>query len=140
MELKDKILHLLKQNRRGMTIKQLGEDTGVSRETISKNLQALEYENEVYPVKFGNVQVYCSNHRKYKDRDVLKLNFGNRTIYINRLENEFGEFIKISETRKKEGNWKSMGSILVPPNDLQKLIDALKSIEERPGELEKGAE
>lgn len=134
--MKDAILGQLKENLRGMTISQLVERTGISRETITKHLQALEYQNEIYTVKYGNASVFCSNHRKVKDKDTIKVSLGNRTLFVNRLNNEFGDFIKISETRKKGDQWETKGSILIPPEGLKEFIEALKEIESRPGKLQ----
>lgn len=130
------VLGKLKENLRGMTISQLVESTGISRETITKHLLALGYENEVYTVRYGNAEVFCSNHRKVKDKDTIKVVLGNRTLFVNRLNNEFGDFIKISETRKKGEKWETKGSILVPPEGLKEFIEALKEIEERPEKLQ----
>jgi len=131
------ILNKLTENPRGMTIRQLVEATDLSRETVTRHLMALGYQNDVYTVKFGNVEVFCSNHRKVKDKDTVRVNCGNRTFFVNRLENEFGEFIKISETRKKGEKWETKGSILVPPESLKSFIHALKEIEERPTKIQK---
>lgn len=128
---KDRIFGILKKNPRGMTIHQLAKASELARETVAKHLQALEYENEVYSQKFGNVQVYYSNHRGVKDKDVISLKLGGRTIFVNRLENEFGEFVKISETRKAGETWEKKGSILVPFKDLKEFIKRLREIEER---------
>ncbi|MFA6550872.1 MAG: hypothetical protein WCT36_06005 [Candidatus Gracilibacteria bacterium] len=130
------ILGKLKENLRGMTISQLVEATGISRETITKHLLALGYENEVYTVKFGNAEVFCSNHRKVRDKDTVKVSLGNRTFFVNRLNNEFGDFIKIAETRKIGEKWETKGSILVPPEALKQFIEALKEIDERPEKLQ----
>ena len=136
---RDLILVKLKDNLRGMTISQLVESTNFSRETITKHLQALEYENEIYTVKYGNASVFCSNHRKVKDKDTIKVSLGSRTLFVNRLNNEFGDFIKISETRKKGEKWETKGSILVPPEGLKEFIEALKEIEARPEKLQNNA-
>ena len=131
-----KILQTLKGNPRGMTIKQIVDTTGFSRETVTRHLIELGYHNEVYTVRFGNADVYCSNHRKYRDKDVIRVDCGNRTLFINRLENDFGEFIKISETRKVGDEWVPKGSILVSPNHLSDFIEGLKKIKERPNEVQ----
>lgn len=136
LDTKTKILETIRKNPRGMTIKQIGEGLELSRETVTKHVKSLEYENEVYTVRFGNAEVFCGNHRKYRDKDTIRLNFGSRTLFINRLENDFGEFIKISETRKKENKWEQKGSILVSPENLNDLIDALKEVEQRPKQVQ----
>lgn len=128
----DKILTVLKGNPRGMTIKQLSEQLDVSRETVKKSILALEYQNEIYPVKFGNAEVYVLNHKKIRDMDRIKLNFDSRTIFLNRLKNDYGEFILISETRKKGEKWEKMGSVLIPPDRVKEFIKALKDMDERP--------
>ena len=128
---KERIFGILKENPQGMTINQLAETSELARETVSKHLQALGYENEVYNHKFGNVQVIYSNHRAVKDKDTMKLSLGNRTIFMDRLENEFGEFVKISETRKTGENWEKKGSILMPYDNLKEFIEKLKEIKDR---------
>ena len=79
-------------------------------------------------MRFGNVDVCCSNHRKFPNRDTHKIDLGNRTIFINLLENEYGELIKISETRKKGDKWESKGSVIFNPSDLPKIIEALNKV------------
>jgi DNA-binding transcriptional ArsR family regulator len=131
------ILGKLKENLRGMTISQLVEATKISRETVTKHLLALGYENEVYTVKYGNAEVFCSNHRKVRDKDTIRVNMGSRTLFINRLNNEFGDFIKIAETRKVGEKWEPKGSVIIPPDALPDVIKALESIEKRPNEINK---
>ena len=133
---KELILAKLRDNLRGMTVSQIVEATSFSRETITKYLQALEYENEIYTVKYGNARVFCSNHRKIRDKDSIKITLGNRTLFVNRLNNEFGDFIKISETRRRGEKWETKGSILIPPEGLSEFIRALNEIESRPKKLQ----
>jgi len=125
------MLDVLNDNKRGLTIKDIADKTGFSRETISKHLQALEYENEIYTQKFGNVLVAYPNHKKVRDKDVLRIDAGSRAIFLNRLENEFGEYILISETRKTENGWEKKGSVLIPPDKVKELVAKLSDMEER---------
>lgn len=132
---KQHLLKILDENKRGLTITQISEISNFSRETISKHLKILEYENEIYNKKFGNVQVFYRNHRKFKDKDTIPIHLGNRTIFTNLLENEYGEFIKIAETRKIGDNWVQKGSIMIPFDKTSELIKALEAIEKRTKEL-----
>jgi predicted transcriptional regulator len=125
------IIQTLISNPRGLTINDVAGNCSLSRETAVKHLQALELQNEVYTKHFGNVQVFYSNHRKLKDKDVIKLNWGNRTIFINLLENEYGEFAKISETRKVGEKWETKGSVLIPKEKLDEFVLALKDTSKR---------
>src|SRR3989344_4758453 len=97
---KVELLKILTTDPRGLTVAKICELSGFTRETVSKHLKLLEHENEIYSKKFGNVLVFYRNHRKFKDKDTIRLNLGNRTIFANLLENEYGEFIKLAETRK----------------------------------------
>lgn len=135
-EKKLSILSKLKENPRGMTIKQISESLELSRETVAKHVLALEYENEIYTVKFGNAEVYITNHKQFRDMDRIPINLGNRTIFLNRLNNDFGQFILISETRKKGDGWEKKGSVLIPTDKVKAIIKALKDIDERPAKIQ----
>ncbi len=128
---KIKILNFIVKNPRGVTISDIKKSLNLSRETISKHLLGLLYENEIYEVKYGNTSVYLPNHKKVHDKDFQIISMPTRKIYVNLLENEFGEYIKISEVRKNKEEWIKMGSILIPLDKIREFRDKINEIMRR---------
>lgn len=130
------ILEFLTGNPRGVTIADVKEKTGVSRETASRHLRALEYENQIYTKMFGNVQVFYLNHRPVRDKDRLPpIEKGNRRLYVNLLENEYGEYVTITEQRKMDNAWKTKGSIMLDVDVVSSLDSALDNLMKRRKQL-----
>jgi len=112
-EVRLKLLGYLKNNPKGKHISDIQKETGISRKTLEKHLSSLDYENEIYCKQFGPTRVFYPNHRFHHiDFEVIKMK--NRTIWANILENEYGLFILIRETRKIKDKWTTKGSVLIP--------------------------
>lgn len=126
------ILETLKQNERGLTINDLAGKTKLTRDTIVRHVTSLAYQDEIYTMKYGNVSVYYPNHRQVRGLDRLTVECGpGRTIYLNMLRNQFGDFLNISELRNIGGQSEKMGSIILPPEYLKELITSLQQIAKR---------
>ena len=86
-----KILEFLRNNTKGLTMTELVRATTFSRKAIEKHLQVLILENEIYMKQFGVTKVYYPNHR-IQHFDFERLDYNNKTIWFDILENEFGKY------------------------------------------------
>lgn len=108
-----KLLKYMRENRNGKHISDIQKETGISRKTLEKHLNLLEFENEIYCKQYGPTRVYYpSNMFHHIDNEILKTK--NRTIWGNILENEYGKFLLIKEKRRIENKWVTKGSLLIP--------------------------
>lgn len=129
---KEKILHtniteFLINNPKGLTMTQIVRGTGFSRKAIEKHLQMLILENEIYMKQFGVTKVYYPNHR-VQHFDFEKLDYNNRTMWFDILENEFGRYLLIQK-KKKEGNeWVHEHSITIPLEEGERFLKVLGKI------------
>lgn len=120
------ILNLLKKHPKGLTTTEIGKLAKISRKTLEKHLQILVYENEIYLKQFGPTRVYYPNKRiHYIDFEKLKLN--NKTYWFDIMENEYGKYLLIQEKRKN-GEWLTKGSILIPLDKINMFIKGLNKI------------
>ncbi len=101
--LHNKIIEFLRNNPKGLTMTQIVRGTKFSRKAIEKHLQILILENEIYMKKFGVTKVYYPNHR-IQHFDFEKLDYNNRTIWFDILENEFGRYLLIQKKKKLKTN------------------------------------
>lgn len=108
-----KVLEVLKGNPKGLTMTELVRNTKFSRKAIEKHLEVLILENEIYMKKFGVTKVYYPNHRIHHF-DFEKLNYNNRIIWFDILENEFGKYLLIQKKKKVGDGWEHEHSITIP--------------------------
>jgi len=111
--IREKVLDFLKKNPKGKTTTEIGKELKISRKTLEKHLQLLVFENEIYMKQYGPTRVYYPNHRLHY-LDFEKLNFGNKTIWFDVMENEYGKYLLIQEKRKDKEDWVTKGSIMIP--------------------------
>ena len=125
--IKQKLIKFLVGNPKGLHITDIQKQTGISRKTLEKHLNMLEYENEIYCKQFGPTKVYYPNNRiHHNDFEVLKLK--KRNIWSNIIENEYGTFLLIRETRLVKDKWISKGSVLVPFNKSKEFIRNIQKL------------
>ena len=125
--IRDKLRKFLIGNPKGLHITDIQKQTGISRKTLEKHLNTLEYENEIYCKQFGPTKVYYPNNRiHHNDFEVLKLK--NRNIWSNIIENEYGTFLLIRETRLTKNKWVPKGSVLVPLEKGKEFISNLQKL------------
>ncbi len=125
--IRDKLLKFLISNPKGLHITDIQKQTGISRKTLEKHLNTLEYENEIYCKQFGPTKVFYPNNRiHHNDFEVLKLKY--RNIWSNIIENEYGTFLLIRETRLVKSNWISKGSVLIPLDKGKEFIDNIQKL------------
>jgi len=127
IETKQKLLKFLIGNPKGLHITDIQKQTGISRKTLEKHLNMLEYGNEIYCKQFGPTKVYYHNTKiHHNDFEVLKLK--NRNIWSNIIENEYGTFLLIRETRLVKNNWISKGSVLIPLDKGKEFIESIQKL------------
>lgn len=129
---KEKIIHneiieFLRNNPKGLTMTQIVRGTKFSRKAIEKHLQMLILENELYMKQFGVTKVYYPNHR-IQHFDFEKLNYNNRTIWFDVLENEFGRYLLVQKKKKVENEWIHEHSITIPLEQTEQFLRVLDKI------------
>ena len=123
----DKLIEFLKNNSKGFTMTELVRGTKFSRKAIEKHLQVLILENEIYMKQFGITKVYYPNHRVHHI-DFEKLNYDNKTIWFDILENEYGKYLLIQKKKKVENEWVHEHSITIPLEQSEKFSKVLSKI------------
>ena len=84
-------------------------------------------ENEIYMKQFGVTKVYYPNHR-IQHFDFERLNYNNRTIWFDILENEFGRYLLVQKKKKVENEWVHEHSITIPLEQSDKFLKVLGKI------------
>ena len=123
----NEILEFLKNNPKGLTITELARGTKFSRKSIEKHLQILTLENEIYIKQFGVTKVYYPNHR-IPHFDFEKLDYNNKTIWFDILENEFGKYLLIQKKKKVENEWVHEHSITIPLEQSERFLNVLGKV------------
>lgn len=129
---KEKIIHnrilgLLKTNPKGLTMSEIVRSTRVSRKAAEKHLQILILENEIYMKQFGVTKVYYPNNRVHHF-DFEHLDYNNRTIWFDILENEYGRYLLIQKKRRVGDEWIHEHSITIPLEQCEQFLRALEKI------------
>ena len=122
-----KILEFLINNPKGLTMTQLVRGTKFSRKAIEKHLQVLVLENEIYMKQFGVTKVYYPNHR-VPHLDFERLDYDNKTIWFDILENEFGRYLLMQKKKKAEDEWVHEHSITIPLEQIGRFYTVLGKI------------
>ena len=123
----NKIIEFLRYNPKGLTMTQIVRGTKFSRKAIEKHLEMLILENEVYMKQFGVTKVYYPNHR-ISHLDFEKLDYNNRTIWFDILENEFGRYLLIQKKKKIENEWVHEHSITIPLEQSERFLNVLGKV------------
>ena len=105
----------------------LVRNTKFSRKAIEKHLEILILENEIYMKQFGITKVYYPNHRIHHF-DFEKLNYNNRIIGFDILENGFGKYLLIQKKKKVNDEWAHEHSITIPLEHTEKFLKVLSAI------------
>ena len=123
----NKIIEFLRNNPKGLTMTELVRGTKFSRKATEKHLQVLILENEIYMKQFGVTKVYYPNHR-IPHLDFERLDFNNKTIWFDILENEFGRYVLIQKKKKVENEWVHEHSITIPLEQGKQFLKVLGKI------------
>jgi len=123
----DKLLDVLKNNPKGLTMTELTRSAKISRKTIEKHLQMLVLENEIYLKQFGITKVYYPNHRIHHF-DFEKLSYNNKMIWFDILENEFGRYLLIQKKKKVKNEWVHEHSLTLPLEQGEQFLKVLEKI------------
>lgn len=108
-----KIIEFLRNNSKGLTMSELVRGTKYSRKALEKHLQVLILENVIYMKQFGVTKVYYPNQRM-QHFDFERLDYKNKTIGFDILENEFGQYLLIQKKKKVGNEWVHEHSITLP--------------------------
>ena|SRR2546427_11266484 len=121
------ILEILRLNARGVIISQVSDQTGFSRDTVSKHLDRLSAIREAYKVDRG-VSVYYKNGKVADEQDLKVLTSDDRTYTLYKLENEDGKFIYIQEREIDEfRSVKVRGGIMINAKDFKTFLTGLQN-------------
>lgn len=123
----DKLLGVLRNNPKGLTMTELTRNAKISRKTIEKHLQVLILENEIYLKQFGITKVYYPNHRIHHF-DFEKLNYNSKIIWFDILENEFGRYLLIQKKKKAGNEWVHEHSLTLPLEQGEQFLKILEKI------------
>ena len=129
---KEKILHnsiqeFIQKNPKGLTMTELVKGTNFSRKAIEKHLQVLILENEIYMKQFGVTKVYYPS-QKIPHLDFERMDYGNRTMWFDILEGEFGLYLLIQKKKKVENEWLHEHSITIPIEQGERFLKVLTKI------------
>lgn len=123
----DKITEFLRNNPKGLTMTELVRGTKFSRKATEKHLQVLILENEIYMKQFGITKVYYPNHRIHHF-DFERLDYNNKTIWFDILENEYGKYLLIQKKKKAENEWVNEHSFTIPLEQGEQFLKVLSRI------------
>ncbi len=115
----------------GCTMSDLVRGTKYSRKAIEKHLQVLVLENVIYMKQFGVTKAYYPN-RKVQHLDSERLDYNNRTMWFDLLENEFGTYILIQKKKKAGEEWVHEHSITIPVEIGEQFLEAVGKIVHSP--------
>lgn len=121
------ILELLSHNPKGLTMSEIVRTTRVSRKAAEKHLQVLILENEIYMKQFGITKVYYPNNRIHHF-DFEHINYNNKTIWFDILENEYGRYLLIQKKKKVGDEWVHEHSITIPLDQCKQFLRVLDKI------------
>ncbi len=132
----EKRIHLaaasyLQNHPNGCTMSELVRGIKYSRKAIEKHLQVLILENEIYMKQFGMTKVYYPN-RKVQHLEFERLDYNNRTIWFDVLENEFGQYLLIQKKKKAGNEWVHEHSITIPIEIGEQFLLAMEKIVHSP--------
>jgi DNA-binding transcriptional ArsR family regulator len=120
------ILEILALNPKGIIISQISDETGFSRDTVSKHLERLLAIREAYKVDRG-VGVFYKNGKVADEQDLKLLTSDDRTYAFYKLLNDDGEFIYVQERETDEfRSVKVSGGIMIHAKDFRPFITALQ--------------
>jgi len=129
---KEKIIHadvleVVKKNPKGLTMTELVKASGFSRKAIEKHLQILVLENEINMKQFGVTKVYYPS-QKVPHIDFEKMDYGNRTIWFDILEGDFGLYLLIQKKKKMGNEYMHEHSMTIPIEQVEKFSHVLNKI------------
>lgn len=121
----------LQNHPNGCTMSEVVRGTKYSRKAIEKHLQVLILENEIYLKQFGVTKAYYPN-RKVQHLEFERLDYNNRTIWFDVLENEFGQYLLIQKKKKVGNEWLHEHSLTIPLEISEQFLQALGKIVHSP--------
>ncbi len=77
--------------------------------------------------QFGVTKVYYPNHRIHHF-DFEKINYNNKTIWFDILENEYGRYLLIQKKKKENDGWIHEHSITIPLEQANEFLKALNKV------------
>jgi predicted ArsR family transcriptional regulator len=126
-----KVIKLLKESPRGLTILEIANILKLNRHTVKKILENLLIEKVVDYEEKGPAKIFFYVGEV---ENVAKIEIGkDKFITVDKIKSFEKEFIRISEMKKdslirKEEKFKNIGSIALEKEKLKELIEILKKL------------
>jgi predicted ArsR family transcriptional regulator len=126
-----KVIKLLKESPRGLTILEIANILKLNRHTVKKILENLLIEKVVDYEEKGPAKIFFYVGEV---ENIAKIEIGkDRFITVDKIKSFEKEFIRISEMKKdslirKEEKFKNIGSIALEKEKLKELIEILKKL------------
>jgi predicted ArsR family transcriptional regulator len=126
-----KVIKLLKESPRGLTILEIANILKLNRHTVKKILENLLIEKVVDYEEKGPAKIFFYVGEV---ENIAKIEIGkDKFITVDKIKSFEKEFIRISEMKKdslirKEEKFKNIGSIALEKEKLKELIEILKKL------------
>ena len=126
----------LKDNPKGKNVYEIAGKLNVHWVTAQRQLEKLEKIGRLHSEKYGNTIVYFLNGvDQWKTRIDLS---SNHCLFIDTFRTQFGDnFVRIKESKKIDGAWKSMGNIMITRDTISDVRNFLGVVEENIGSIKK---
>jgi len=121
------IKELLCSNPKGVTISEIEEVTGLSRNTITKHLKRLVAIREAQSQKRGNLSIFYKNGQVLSSQNILD-NVTRSTSYaFHSIKNDDGQYLYVQEIKEDYyGTKKVSGGIMIKNQDFLSFISKLQ--------------
>lgn len=112
---------------RKATVNQIADHLNIHWITVQKKLDELESIGRLHKEKIGKTTIYYLNGvGKWQDK--FKLN-ESTYLFADTFISPFGDpFIRLKETKKKEGNWTKFGEIMITKEKLNDVVTFLQKV------------
>jgi len=134
-----KIVNLLRNNPRGLTIGEIANFLNLNRHTVAKILERLLIEKRVDYEEKGPAKIFYSVG---SGKFIAKIDQGKDTIWIDVFRPTFSEeFVRLNQTKRDSlirasSKYRSIGSIAIKKNYLREIIRILKKVAKEEFDME----
>lgn len=115
----------------GISGQLLSELTGIAQKTVKKYLDQMSATREILKKEYGiRMTIYFPIGRESSNINILTVKSKETTIRLQLIENTFGEFVYLQETKKDSQTMmtKTVGGVMIDCESIPDIIDALKEL------------
>jgi predicted ArsR family transcriptional regulator len=126
-----KVLDLLKESPRGLTISEISDILNLNRHTVRKILERLLIEKRVDYEEKGPAKIF---YFVGEIEEVAKIDLGNESyISIDKIKSFDKEFIRISQLKKdslvrEKNKFRIIGSVAISKEKLKELLETIQKL------------